>query len=109
MVVIVSISLSPLLIQSCPALLSPSLFVTLGGLEGHLQDLVSKSVAVETGDSHGRLFVVRHGNEAKALALVGVEISDHLDIGDGTKGPKHLPEYALVSILAQIVDEDATA
>lgn len=83
--------------------------MALAGLKGHLQYLISKPVPVQAGDGHGRLFVVCHGNEAKALALVGVEISDHLDVGDGAERTKHLPQYALVCILAQVVDEDAPA
>jgi len=83
--------------------------VALAGLKGHLQHLVSEPVAVQAGDGHGRLLVVRHGNEAKALALVGVEVADHLDVGDGAEGAEHLPKDALVGVLAQVVDEDAPA
>lgn len=86
-----------------------SLLVALAGLKGHLEYLVSKPVAVQAGDGHGRLLVVRHGNEAEALALVGVEISDHLDVSDSTEGAEHLPQDALIGILAQVVDEDAPA
>lgn len=86
-----------------------SLLVALAGLKGHLQDLVSEPVAVQAGDGHGRLLVVRHGNEAEALALVGVEVADHLHVGDGAEGAEHLPEDALVGVLAQVVDEDAPA
>lgn len=85
------------------------LLVALAGLEGHLQYLVSEPVAVQTRDGHGRLLVVSHGNEAEALALVGVEVTDHLDIGDGAEGAEHLPKDALVGVLAQVVDEDAPA
>lgn len=83
--------------------------MALVGLKGHLQHPVSKPVAIQAGNGHGRLLVISHGNEAEALALVGVEVSNHLDIGDGAKGAKHLPQDALVSILAQVVDEDAPA
>lgn len=83
--------------------------MALAGLKGHLQYLVSKPVAIQTGNGHGGLLVVCHGNEAEALALVGVEVSDHLDVRDGTKGTEHLPQDALVCILAQVVDEDAPA
>lgn len=86
-----------------------SLLVALAGLKGHLQYLVSEPVAIEAGDGHGRLLVVRHGDEAETLALVGVEVSDHLDVGDGAKGAEHLPQDALVCVLAQVVDEDAPA
>lgn len=83
--------------------------MALAGLKGHLQYLVSEPVAIEAGDGHGRLLVVRHGDETEALALVGVEVSDHFDVSDGAKGAKHLPEDALVSVLTQVVDEDAPA
>lgn len=96
------ISLSPLHL-----IVQLSLLVALAGLKGHLQHLVSEPVAVQAGDGHGRLLVVGHGNEAEALALVGVEVSDHLDVGDGAKGTEHLPKDALVGVLAQVVDEDA--
>lgn len=85
------------------------LLVALAGLEGHLQDLVSEPVAVEAGDGHRRLLVVCHGDEAEALTLAGVEVSDHLDVGDGAEGAEHLPQDALVGVLAQVVDEDAPA
>lgn len=58
-------------------------------------------------DRHGGLLVVRHGDETEAFALVGVEISDHFHIDDGTERPEHLPEDRLVGVLAQIIDEDA--
>lgn len=83
--------------------------MALARLEGHLQHLVSEPVAVQTGYGHGSLLVISHGNEAKALALVGVEVADHLDVGDGAEGPEHLPKDALVCVLAQVVDEDAPA
>ncbi len=85
------------------------LLMALAGLKGHLQYLVSEPVAVQAGDGHGRLLVVCHGNEAEALTLVGVEVSDHLDVGDGAEGAEHLPKDALVCVLAKVVDEDAPA
>lgn len=99
----------PLLLLPLHLIVQPPLLVALAGLEGHLQHLVAEPVAVQARDGHGRLFVVRHGDEAEALALVGVEVADHLDIGDGAKGAEHLPEDALVGVLAQVVDEDAPA
>lgn len=83
--------------------------MALAGLKGHLQYLVSKSIAVEASDGHGRLLVVRHGDEPEALALVGVEVTDHFDIGDGAEGAEHLPKDVLVCVLAQVIDEDAPA
>lgn len=72
--------------------------VCLVSLEGDLQDAVAQPVAIETGDGHGCLIVIRHGDEAKAFALVGVEVTNHLDIVDCAKGPEQLPEHALVRI-----------
>lgn len=79
----------------------------LVSLEGDLQDAVAQPVAVKTGDSHGSLVVIRHGDEAEAFALVGVEVTDHLDIVDGAERPKQLPEHALIWIWGQVVHEDA--
>lgn len=78
-------------------------------LKGHLQDFVSETVTVQAGDGHGRVLVVGHGDEAEALALVGVEVADHFDICDGAKGAEHLPEDGFVRLLAKVVDEDAPA
>lgn len=79
----------------------------LVSLEGDLQDTVAQPVAVETSDGHGRLIVIRHGDEAEAFALVGVEVTDHLDIVDRAERPKQLPEDALIWIGGQVVHEDA--
>lgn len=79
----------------------------LVSLEGDLQDAVTQPVAIETGNGHGCLIVIRHGDEAKAFALVGVEVTDHLDIVDGTERPKQLPEDTFIRIWRQIVHEDA--
>lgn len=86
-----------------------SLLVAFACFKGHLQYFVSKPVTVQAGDGHGRLLVVSHGNETEALALVGVEVTDHFDIGDSAKGAKHLPKDVLVSVLTQVVNEDAPA
>lgn len=83
--------------------------MAFAGLKGHLQYLVSEPVAVQAGDGHGCILVVRHGNEAEALALVGVEVTDYFDICDGAEGAKHLPKDVFVGVLAQVVDEDAPA
>lgn len=86
-----------------------SLFVAFAGLKGHLQYFVSEPVAVQTGDGHGRVLVVGHGDEAEALALVGVEVADDFDVCDGAKGAEHLPEDGFVRLLAEVVDENAPA
>lgn len=98
----------PLLYTPLSSLFS-FLFVAFAGLKGHLQDFVSEPVAVQAGDGHGRVLVVGHGDEAEALALVGVEVADHLDICDGAKRAEHLPEDGFVRLLAKVVDEDAPA
>lgn len=83
--------------------------VGLVGLEGDLQHAVSQPVPVQTCDSHGRLVVVRHGDEAEPFALVGVEVSDHLHIVDGAEWPEQLPQHAFVRVWGQVIDEDAPA
>lgn len=98
------ISISPLHL-----IVQLSLLVALACFKGHLQYLVSESIAIQAGNGHGRLLVVCHGDEAEALTLVGVEVTDNLDVGDGAEGAKHLPKDALVCVLAQVVDEDAPA
>lgn len=84
-------------------------FVGLVGLERDLQDAVSQPVPVETGDGHGCLVVVSHGDKSEPFALVCVEVPDDLDVCDGAKRPKHLPQNAFVCIRSQVIDEDAPA
>lgn len=91
-----------------PHLSSLSL-VLLAGLEGDLQHTVTKAVAVKAGNGHSRLIVVGHGDEAKALAFVGSEVTDDLDIGDCTERPKQLPQNTLISLRREVVDKDAPA
>ena len=83
--------------------------VLFAGLEGHLQHALAQAVAIEAGDGHGRLVVVGHGDEAEALALVGGEVTDDLDVGDRPEGPEQLPQNALVRFRRQVVHEDAPA
>lgn len=83
--------------------------VLLAGLEGNLQHTVAQTVAIEAGYSHGRFIVIGHGDKAKALTFVGGEVTDDLDIGDSAKGPKELPQDALISLRGQVVYEDAPA
>lgn len=70
--------------------------VGLVGLEGDLQHAVAQPVPVQTCDSHSRLVVVRHGDEAEPFALVCVEVSDHLDVVDSTERPKQLPQHTFI-------------
>ena len=83
--------------------------VLFAGLEGHLQHALTQAVAIEAGDGHGRLVVVGHGDEAEALALVGGEVTDDLDVGDRPEGPEQLPKNTLVRFRRQVVHEDAPA
>ena len=50
------------------------------GLEADLQDPVAQSVSVEGLDGDQALVVVGHGHEAEALALVCLQVSDHLHV-----------------------------
>lgn len=83
--------------------------VLLAGLERNLQHAVTQAVAVKASDSHGGFIVVGHGDKAKALTFVGGEVADDLDIGDGTEGPKELPQDALVRFRGEVVYKDAPA
>lgn len=60
------------------------------GFKGNLQHSVPQAVPIEAGDGHGCL-IVGHGDEAKSLALVGVEVTDDLDVVHCAKGAKELP------------------
>ena len=60
-------------------------------------------------DGHQRLLVVGHGDEPEALALVGLQVSDHLDVLNGPEGPEELPEDVLLGLGREVVDEDAPA
>ena len=47
-------------------------------LEGDLEDPVAEGVAVQGLDGYQGFVVVRHGDEAKAFTLVGLQVSDDL-------------------------------
>lgn len=81
----------------------------LAGLEGDLQHTVTKAVAIKAGNGHSRLVIVGHGDEAEALAFVGSEVADDLDIGDGSERTEQLPQNALISLRRKVVDKDAPA
>lgn len=93
----------------CQQPLSLSGLVLLAGFEGNLQHAVAQAVAVKASNGHGGFVVVGHGDKAKALTFVGGEVTDDLDIGDGAKRPKELPQDALVRLGGQVVDKDAPA
>lgn len=84
-------------------------FVSFVGFKGNLQHSVSQAIPVQAGDGHGCLIIVGHGDKAESLALVGVEVTDDLDIIHCTEGAKELPEDTLVRIGGQVVDKDAPA
>lgn len=75
------------------------------GLEGNLQDPVSQGIAVEGLDGHQGLLVVGHRHEAKPLTLVGLQVSDHLDVLHCSKWPKQLPQYVLLCLRRQVIHE----
>ena len=50
------------------------------GLEADLQHPVAERVPVEGLDRHETLVVVGHCDEAEALALVRLQVSNHLDV-----------------------------
>jgi hypothetical protein len=59
---------------------TPLLRLSVVGLEADLQHPVSERVPVERLDRHETLVVVGHGDEAKALALVRLEVANHLHV-----------------------------
>lgn len=83
--------------------------VSFVGFKGNLQDSISQAVPVEAGDGHGSLVIVGHGDKAKSLALVGVEVADDLDVVHCAKGTEELPEDTLIGIGGEVVDKDAPA
>ena len=54
------------------------LHLPLVSFEGDLEHTVAKGVTVGGLDGDESLIVVCHGDEAKALALVRLQVSDHL-------------------------------
>lgn len=100
---------SPCKLKELVPAASLSGLVLLAGLEGNLQHTVTQAVAIKASDSHGGFIVVGHGDKAKALTFVGGEVADDLDVGDGTEGPKELPEDTLVCFRGEVVYKDAPA
>ena len=67
--------------QECHSLTHrASLGLSVVRLEADLQHPVAERVPVEGLDRHETLVVVGHCNEAEALALVRLQVSDHLDV-----------------------------
>ena len=66
-----------LLLMSCDVCLI--LCLPLVGLEGDLEHSVAKCVSVERLDGDQCLIVVGHCYKSKALALVCLQVSDHLE------------------------------
>ena len=77
------------------------------GLERNLENSVAQGVSIQTLYGHQGFVVICHGDEAKAFAFVGLEISDNLYGLDRTKWSKKLPQKILFSIGSKIIDEDA--
>ena len=48
-------------------------------------------------------------DEAKALALVGRPVNEHLRADDVAKGEEHLHELGVAELLGQVVDEQVAA
>ena len=51
------------------------------------------------------LVVVGHGDESKALALVGLQVADDFDRLDGAERAEQLPQHRLLRVRSQIVHE----
>lgn len=50
------------------------------GLKGNLKDSVPERVPVQRLNGDHGFVVIRHGNEAEALALVRLQVPYHLDV-----------------------------
>lgn len=72
--------------------------LALVGLEADLQHAVAERVAVERLDGHHRFVVVCHRHEAEALALVRLQVADHLHALHGAEWPKQLPQHILLGL-----------
>ena len=78
-------------------------------LEADLKYSVAESVSVEGLDGHETLVVVGHRDEAEALALVRLQVADHLDVLHGAERAEELPKDVLLSVGSEVVHEDAPA
>lgn len=87
----------------------PTLTLVLVRLERYLENAVAERVAVQGLDGHHSLVVVGHGDEAEALAFVGLEVPDHLDVLHGTEWPKQLPQDVLLRLGREVINEYAPA
>lgn len=47
-------------------------------LKANLKNAISKRISVERLNGHDCILIVGHGDEAKALAFVGLQVTDHL-------------------------------
>lgn len=74
-----------------------------------LKNPVAEGIAVEALDGDNGFLVVGHCDKAEALALICLQIANHLDRLDGTKGSKELPQDVLLGLWSQVVDKDAPA
>jgi hypothetical protein len=78
-------------------------------LEADLKYSIAKSVSVEGLDGHETLVIVGHRDEAEALALVCLEVADHLDVLHSAEWAEELPEDVLLSVRSEVVHKDAPA
>lgn len=88
--------------------MAKTLFI-LGLFERHLEGARPKTVPIERLNGTMRVLVLGHGDKAKPFALVGVEVADHLDVVDGPKRAKELPEEGLLALGRKVVDKQTPA
>ncbi len=76
--------------RGCPVSPSLSLGLPVVGLEGDLEDPVAQRVTVERLYGHQRLLVIGHRDEAEALALVSLQVTDHLKVNSSVSKVSNL-------------------
>lgn len=62
--------------------------LALVGLEGDLEDPVTKRISIETLNSDQGFIIVCHGDKTKSFTFVGLQVSDDLDVLNSSKGSK---------------------
>lgn len=78
-------------------------------LETDLEHPIAQRVPVQRLDRHDRLIVVGHRDKPKALALVRLQILDHLHRLHGPERSEQLPQHVLLRLGRQVVHKDAPA
>lgn len=76
-------------------------------LETDLKHAVSQGVSVQGVNSTDRLVVISHGHEAETLALVSLQVPDHLNALNSPKRTEKLPKHVLLSFRCEVVHENA--